>query len=127
MLSKPSLAFILAALLLSSGAAQASQAIQVDVRGGFVGFDQDAYRAVRAVIGNMLTNGTVTKFITTSVGLDGGVTFCAEVAQKPGLSSETLLKALKPIQVDPQTTFYSLSELEHCTEQAPEQPASARN
>ena len=92
----------------------ADRAIQVKFFGGITGFDPGAYKAVRATVSAFIAEGTVDHFITTSVGLEGGSSFCIELSPNPALNLEPILGALRSIHPT-SNSVYSFEASESCS------------
>jgi hypothetical protein len=101
-------------LLLMSGVAFAQdggtimelRAVEVSYFGGITGFDEAGYKALRSAIGHLVAEGTLAQFRTTSVGMEGGGSFCVELSGDPKLKVTAItnvLEAIKPSAI----TVYS--------------------
>lgn len=91
-----------------------NKAVEVEIYGGFTGFDSNGYQAVRSTIAHLLANGVIAQFKTISVGLEGGGKFCIETSSTSVDNADVLMNALKPIQLNKKTTIYSLNAVESC-------------
>lgn len=99
---------------ICSQAMAENKALEVEIYGGFAGFDSNGYQAVRSTIAHLLANGVITQFKTLSVGLEGGGKFCIEASHMSSDNADVLMNALKPIQLNKKTTLYSLTAIESC-------------
>jgi hypothetical protein len=90
------------------------RAVVVDFFGGFTGFDQDAYKAVKASMAALLIEGTVDHYITTSWGFEGGTSFCVELTKDPSISTDRITKILSAIHPG-NNTVYKFDTAVSCT------------
>ncbi|MBX9766672.1 MAG: hypothetical protein K2X47_05320 [Bdellovibrionales bacterium] len=91
------------------------RAVEVSYFGGITGFDKAGYKTLRAAIGSLIADGTVAQFKTTAVGMEGGSTFCVELADDPTLKISAitdLLEIIKPSAI----TVYSHNLLRTCAQ-----------
>ncbi|MFL5814952.1 MAG: hypothetical protein ACJ763_15360 [Bdellovibrionia bacterium] len=89
-------------------------AIEVDIRGGFVGFDTPAFATVRAVMASLIMDGTLAHWITTSRGMEGGGTYCMQFHPEFISRKSRVLAQFQNIHVNEVSTAYSVRELERC-------------
>jgi hypothetical protein len=82
-----------------------NRAVSVKVLGGFTGFDADGYRAVRAAMASLITEGVVDHFVTTAWGLEGGHVFCVQLNPDPHYTLDRITKMLAAIKPANQTIF----------------------
>jgi len=90
------------------------RAVVVDFFGGFTGFDQDAYKAVKASMAALLIEGTVDHYVTTSWGFEGGTSFCVELTKDPSISLDRITKILDAIHPG-NNTVYKFETAVSCT------------
>lgn len=106
-------------LVLSSFQALANDepaklAIEVDIRGGIVGFDEPAFATVRSIMASLIMDGTLEHWITTSRGLEGGGTYCLQLQPELLNRKARILAQFQNLQVNTASTAYSVRELDHC-------------
>jgi hypothetical protein len=89
-------------------------AIEVDIRGGFVGFDTPAFATVRSIMASLIMDGTLAHWITTSRGMEGGGTYCMQFQPEFLSRKPRVLTQFQNIHVDEVSTAYSVRELERC-------------
>lgn len=118
--------FLIVAVVASGASAQVRnpnldpsiepRALEIKFFGGITGFDETAYKMLRSTIGQLFSEGTLSKVVTTEWGKDWGRTFCVELEHNPNVKIETVvnhLKVLKPSDV----TIYSYQAINKCEEQ----------
>lgn len=111
--------FFLACLPLkikAESAFNSDRAIHVKFFGGITGFDQSAYKVLKSVVASYIAEGIIDHYITTSVGLEGGSSFCIELSVNPTLRLEPILASLSSIR----PSGYSIYEFQTqlgCTSQ----------
>jgi hypothetical protein len=104
-----------ASLAESLPQAPENRAVTVRFFGGLTGFDHGAYRAIKSSMASLIVDGLVNKFITTTIGLEGGSEFCVELNSNPDLKVATILEVLKTIKPS-QISIYSFEEKVSCSE-----------
>jgi hypothetical protein len=92
----------------------AKLAIEVDIRGGIVGFDTPAFATVRSIMASLILDGTLEHWITTSRGLEGGGTYCMQFQPEFLSRKARVLAQFQNIHVNEISTAYSVRELERC-------------
>ncbi|MBX9766670.1 MAG: hypothetical protein K2X47_05310 [Bdellovibrionales bacterium] len=103
---------IVAACAVSSAIPAAAQvsiqelrAVEVNYYGGITGFDEAGYKTLKSAIGAMVSNGTISQFITKAVGLEGGSTFCVELNGNPNLKVNAITDVLETIHPSAVTIY----------------------
>jgi hypothetical protein len=89
-------------------------AIEVDIRGGIVGFDVAAFATARAIMASLVMDGTLENWIMTSRGMEGGGTYCMQFQPEFLSRKPRVLKQFQTLQVNLASTAYSVRELDHC-------------
>lgn len=89
-------------------------AVEVDIRGGIVGFDAPAFATVRSIMASLVMDGTLEHWITTSRGLEGGGTYCMQFQPEFLKRKARVLAQFQNIQVDKVSTAYTVRELDQC-------------
>lgn len=90
-----------------------NRAVMVRFFGGITGFDEAAYRTVKASIASLITEGVVAQFKTTQFGLEGGSEFCVELGLNPEDKIERVLKILQSIKPS-DITVYNYDQRLNC-------------
>lgn len=93
-----------------------NRAVTVRFFGGLTGFDHGAYRAIKSSMASLLVEGLVNKFVTTTIGLEGGSEFCVELNTNPDLKVSIIseiLKTIKPSEI----SIYSFEEKVSCSDE----------
>lgn len=89
-------------------------AVEVDIRGGIVGFDAPAFATIRSVMASLVMDGSLQHWITTSRGMEGGGTYCMQFQPELLARKARVLTQFRNIQVNTVSTAYSVRELDHC-------------
>jgi hypothetical protein len=92
----------------------AKTAIEVDIRGGLVGFDIPAYATVRSIMASLIMDGTLVHWVTTSRGMEGGGTYCMQFQPEFLMRKPRVLAQFQNLQVNTNSTAYSVREVDHC-------------
>jgi hypothetical protein len=92
----------------------AKTAIEVDIRGGFVGFDIPAFATARAIMASLIMDGTLEHWVTTSRGMEGGGTYCMQFQPEFLMRKPRVLAQFQNLQVNTTSTAYSVREVDHC-------------
>lgn len=91
-------------------------AVEITIGSIGTGVDAAAYRKLRAVIGNAVSNNVIDKFVIYGYGKEGGFSACVEDrpgSAAPGSAFENLVKKLNAIT--PKTgTIYSINRIQTC-------------
>ncbi|MEK6773686.1 MAG: hypothetical protein AABY64_07080 [Bdellovibrionota bacterium] len=96
--------------------AEENRAVNVNFFGGITGFDQNAYKALKASMSTLLVEGTIDHYVTTGHGFEGGTSFCVELTKDPALTINKvtdLLQVIKPID----QSIYTYSVTKSCTKE----------
>jgi hypothetical protein len=98
------------------------KAAQIDIGGIGPAVDGEAYRKVRKALGKAIEDNVISLFVVYGYGIEGGFSSCVEEsALAPPNAFRDLIRKLRAIDADPNTTAYSVSAVEEC-EPAPELP-----
>ncbi len=93
-----------------------NRAVNVNFFGGITGFDQNAYKALKASMATLLVEGTIDHYVTTGHGFEGGTSFCVELTKDPTLAINKVTDVLRVIKpVDQSVYSYSLTKT--CTKE----------
>jgi hypothetical protein len=91
-------------------------ALEISIGGIGPGVDAKAYAKVRMLIAEALYTNTISYFDVYGYGKEGGYSACIEKAQFAAEGSfERLTRTLKAIRVNPNTSFYNVEPVAHCT------------
>lgn len=103
------------ALLMSAPAFAEDRAVEININGIGPPVDEAAVGTVRQVIGHAVARGVIDKFIVLGYGIEGGFSACAEASpHRHAKHLETLVRSLRSICPDPQTTGYSVNLTRRC-------------
>jgi hypothetical protein len=109
--------WLAAGMLMAAGAnaATAMRAVEININGIGPAVDDYAFRTVKQVIGMGVANGVIDGLIVYGYGFEGGFGACVEASPfATDTRITTLVKQLRTIQPDPNTTAYSVNRVEAC-------------
>lgn len=93
-----------------------SQALDISIFSIGPPVDAKAYKKVRLVIGNAIASGVLDKFIVRGYGIEGGFSGCVESGRfTPEKRFNNVLKQLRAIRPNRETTAYSVEPTASCT------------
>jgi len=96
----------------------AGPAFEVSITGIGPSVDIAASDTVRQVIGHAVANGVVERFIVLGHGVEGGFSACAEAAPTGQVENlNAVINQLNTIRPNPQTTAYSVTPVEACSDE----------
>lgn len=108
-------AAILATAAQSGIAATPLTAAEVSIGGIGPGVDARAFNRVKLLISDALYRGTIDYFDVYGYGKEGGFSACIEKGRFAAAGSfETLIRGLKAIKPNPNTTAYSVTPVDAC-------------
>ena len=104
---------IVAAVLMSNTAsATENRAIKIQVFGVQMAPKAEDYQAVRAVIGGLVADLAIEKYVVNGWGIEGGFDVC--IQQSAFTKLEDILAKLKAIRVDASVTHFSAEPTLNC-------------
>lgn len=117
---RPVLATLLACAALAGTmpAAQAATqpALEIHIGGIGPGVDANAFKRVKLLLGEALYSGTIDYFDVYGYGKEGGFSACVEQGRFAAAGSfDRLVRNLRQIRPNPNTTAYNLTPVDHCT------------
>jgi hypothetical protein len=97
-----------------------NHAVEVSIFGVGPPVDNAAYQTVRQVLGFAVAKGVVDRFLVSTYGIEGGFSACAEAAAPFGQvkSIDPLMRRLRSIRPNPETTAYSVKAVANCPSEA---------
>jgi hypothetical protein len=96
----------------------AGPAFEVSITGIGPSVDVAASDTVRQVIGHAVANGVIERFIVLGHGVEGGFAACAEAAPTGQVDNlNAVINQLNTIRPNPQTTAYSVTPVEACSDE----------
>jgi hypothetical protein len=96
----------------------AGPAFAVSITGIGPSVDVAASDTVRQVIGHAVANGVIERFIVLGHGVEGGFSACAEAAPTGQVDNlNAVINQLNTIRPNPQTTAYSVTPVEACSDE----------
>jgi hypothetical protein len=99
-----------------TAATTAPAALEIYIGGIGPGVDAVAFRKVKLVLSQAVYSSTIDYFHVDGYGKEGGFSACVEQGRFAATGSfESLIKSLKAIHPNANTTAYNLTPVAHCT------------
>ncbi len=96
--------------------ANSDRAVNISFFGGITGFDQNAYKTVKAAMAMLIVEGVVDHYVTTSWGMEGGSSFCVELSKDLNITADRVTHLLRTIKPADQS-IYKYSVAKNCTKE----------
>lgn len=93
-----------------------NRGVNISFFGGITGFDQSAYKALKAAMASLIVEGVVDHYVTTSWGLEGGTSFCVQLSKDPKVKLEQITHMLRAIKPADQSV-YKFSAVPYCVKE----------